>query len=70
MINLKSTLLEDDTSKMISLSCFSRPDSFQKKLIEMPNEFPSNNVKKKTIMQLIEQAKLKRKEAKSMASMM
>ena len=45
---------------MITLSCFSRPETFANRLTEKTVAYPSNDIKRKTIDQLIEIAKRKR----------
>ena len=67
LVSLDSCLLEQEKDqKMITLSCFSRPETFATRLTEKTVPFPSNDVKRKTIDELIEIAKRKRAKESSL----
>ena len=51
---------------MITLSCFSRPETFANQLTYKTNPYPSNDPKRKTIDELIEIAKRKRAKETSL----
>ena len=51
---------------MITLSCFSRPETFAQRLTDKTKAYPSNDTKRKTIDELIEIAARKRKNEGSL----
>ena len=63
---LDSALISHLPSKVISLSCYSRPESFLQKLQDLQPPYPSNDINRKTQAQLNEIAAAKRKQSISL----
>jgi len=65
-LHLLDTTLLSKPQQTLTLSCFSRPESFLQKLQEQLDPFPSNDKKRKTQQQIINEMIAKRKQAMSL----